>query len=184
MLFLDVTQSCRSSNNSGIQVVTRNLFRELDKLREITPMTWDSRLRSYVRLNRNELHRLANPFSANYRPRSRPNKEENPIVKELIATLLRLSKRISLVCKPDRKRPPPPPRSLSRQPSPSPSNVCMRNCGGPPFFTTPMSCAIQSTHQRFALALPRLLGLPLWLRRRFPAFPKNRKTSFANTVKS
>ena len=103
MLFLDVTQSCRSSNNSGIQVVTRNLFRELDKLTEITPMTWDPRLRSYVRLNRNELHRLANPFSANYRPRSRPNKEENPIVKELLATLLRLSKRISLVCKPDWK---------------------------------------------------------------------------------
>ena len=66
-------------------------------------MAWDPRLRSYVQLNRNELHRLANPFSANYRPRTRPNKEENPIVKELLATLLRVRRRISLVSKPDKK---------------------------------------------------------------------------------
>jgi glycosyltransferase involved in cell wall biosynthesis len=100
MLFLDVTQSCRSSNNSGIQVVTRNLFRELAKVIEITPMIWDARLRRYAKLSQNELNTLANPFPKGYRPRSRPNKEENPVTKELLATLLRLGRQIPLSLKP------------------------------------------------------------------------------------
>ena len=100
MLFLDVTQSCRSSNNSGIQVVTRNLFRELEKVIEITPMIWDARLRRYAKLSQNELNTLGNPFPKGYRPRSRPNKEENPVTKELLATLLRLGRQIPLSLKP------------------------------------------------------------------------------------
>jgi glycosyltransferase involved in cell wall biosynthesis len=100
MLFLDVTQSCRSSNNSGIQVVTRNLFRELAAVIEITPMIWDVRLCRYAKLSRNELKTLVNPFPKGYRPRSRPNKEENPVTKECLATLLRLGRHIPLSLKP------------------------------------------------------------------------------------
>ena len=100
MLFLDVTQSCRSSNSSGIQVVTRNLFRELDGVTEVMPMVWDTRLCSYANLNCSELKKLRDPFADGYTPRSRPNKEENPVAKEILATLFRFGRRIKLSSKP------------------------------------------------------------------------------------
>jgi glycosyltransferase involved in cell wall biosynthesis len=100
-IFIDVTQSCRSSNNSGIQVVTRNLFREINDLHETIPMIWDDRLRRYAHLSRTERKNLENPFSKGYKPKARPNKQENPFYKELLSTLLRLRKRISLTKKPE-----------------------------------------------------------------------------------
>lgn len=96
MIFLDVTQSCRSSNNSGIQVVTRNLFGELDKLTKTTPMTWDTRVRKYARLSNSELTTLRKPFQEGYQPRLRPNKEENPFLKELLKSFLRFRRTIPL----------------------------------------------------------------------------------------
>ncbi len=99
-IFIDVTQSCRSSNNSGIQVVTRNLFREIDTLHKVIPMIWDDRLRKYAQLSPTEKKNLVNPFSKRYKPKARPNKQENPFYKELFSTLLRLRKRISLKGKP------------------------------------------------------------------------------------
>ncbi len=102
-IFIDVTQSCRSSNNSGIQVVTRNLFREIDALHNAVPMIWDGRLRRYAQLSPTEKKNLLNPFSKGYKPKARPNKQENPFYKELLSTLLRLRKRISLTGKPQDK---------------------------------------------------------------------------------
>ena len=100
-IFIDVTQSCRSSNNSGIQVVTRNLFREIDSAHNAVPMIWDDRLRRYAQLSPNEKKNLLNPFSKGYKPKARPNKQENPFYKELLSTLLRLRKLISLTKKPE-----------------------------------------------------------------------------------
>ena len=102
-IFIDVTQSCRSSNNSGIQVVTRNLFREIDSPHNAVPMIWDTRLRRYAQLSSVEKKNLLNPFSKGYKPKARPNKQENPFYKELLSTLFRLRKLICLTEKPQHK---------------------------------------------------------------------------------
>ena len=97
-IFIDVTQSCRSSNNSGIQVVTRNLFRELEhNPGHVTiPMIWDNRLLKYARLSHAEQQNLKNPFPREYVAKTRPNKQENPFWKEFSSTLLRLGRGLSL----------------------------------------------------------------------------------------
>jgi len=102
-VFIDVTQSCRSSNNSGIQVVTRNLFREISSLYNVTPIIWDNHLRKYAKLNSKELKNLSNPFSGTYNPRPRPNKQENPIYIELISSVLRCRRFVSLDKKPKKE---------------------------------------------------------------------------------
>jgi glycosyltransferase involved in cell wall biosynthesis len=84
-------------------VVTRNLFREIDSDHETTPMIWDDRLRRYAHLSTIEQGNLFNPFSKGYKPKARPNKQENPFYKELLSTLLRLRRRISLTGKPQDK---------------------------------------------------------------------------------
>ena len=91
---IDVTQSSRSSNNSGIQVVTRNLFREVESLYETVPVIWDNILCKYRFLGSSEFQNLRNPFRKNYKAKSRPNKQENPILKEIIKSLSSLNKTI------------------------------------------------------------------------------------------
>jgi len=66
-------------------------------------MIWDGRLRRYAQLSPTEKKNLLNPFSKGYKPKARPNKQENPFYKELLSTLLRLRKRISLTGKPQDK---------------------------------------------------------------------------------
>ena len=98
-MFIDVTQSCRSSNNSGIQVVTRNIFREFKSIHNIIPVIWDNQLCKYAYLNKRELTNLQNPFSRNYKSKARPNKEENPLYKELFSSILRIKKCINFYSK-------------------------------------------------------------------------------------
>jgi len=97
--FIDVTQSCRSSNNSGIQVVTRNLYHQISKFFPITPITWDNLICRYSHLNHQELQNLHSPFGDNYKAKARPNKEENPFYKEIYTALTRLNKRINFKIK-------------------------------------------------------------------------------------
>ena len=92
--FIDVTQSCRSSNNSGIQVVTRNIYREISKLIPIVPITWDNITCNYSYLSKKELKNLTNPFSETYKPIARPNKQENPFYIELYSALRHSLKKI------------------------------------------------------------------------------------------
>ena len=94
-IFIDVTQSCRSSNNSGIQVVTRNLYKEIKSIHETVPIIWDNQLCKYAHLNQKELNNLQNPFSRKYKPKSRPNKQENPFYKEIYYSILRSRKCIN-----------------------------------------------------------------------------------------
>lgn len=94
-ILIDVTQSSRSSNNSGIQVVTRNLFREIKSFHEIIPIIWDDKICRYSQLSMHEHQNLTNPFSSGYLAKARPNKEENPFLKELLKTILRLNKIIN-----------------------------------------------------------------------------------------
>lgn len=93
---MDVTQSCRSSNNSGIQVVTRNLYRVLNSRIKVIPIVWDNLICQYSSLQTNELSNLENPFTKNYKAKARPNKEENNFLKELFTCLNHLLKRINL----------------------------------------------------------------------------------------
>ena len=99
-IFIDVTQSCRSSNNSGIQVVTRNLFREIKAIHDVVPIIWDNLLGRYSLLDKREMKNLINPFSGNYQAKIRPNKQENPFYRELLSSLLRFRKCLSLEKKP------------------------------------------------------------------------------------
>ncbi|MDA8775590.1 glycosyltransferase [Opitutales bacterium] len=94
-IYIDVTQSCRSSNNSGIQVVTRNIFREFKSIQDTVPIIWDNHLCKYAYLNKKELRNLQNPFPRNYKSKARPNKQENPFYKELINSILRIRKSIN-----------------------------------------------------------------------------------------
>ena len=94
MLHLDVTQSCRSANSSGVQVVTRHLCRALADQTKVKPIAWDSILQCYVRLSLSERDRMESPFPPNYRPAARPNKEDNPPWKTFSRSILRLSRRI------------------------------------------------------------------------------------------
>ena len=98
-IFIDVTQSCRSSNNSGIQVVTRNIFREFKSIHETVPIIWDNQLCKYACLNKRELRNLQNPFSRNYKSKARPNKQENPFYKEFFYSILRIRKCINFYSK-------------------------------------------------------------------------------------
>ena len=95
-IFIDVTQSCRSSNNSGIQVVTRNLFRCLNSRINVTPMVWDNLICHYSTLNQREFSNLENPFTKHYKAKARPNKQENYLLKEILNSLTHYIKRINL----------------------------------------------------------------------------------------
>jgi glycosyltransferase involved in cell wall biosynthesis len=66
-------------------------------------MIWDNRLRRYAQLSPTEKKNLLNPFPKGYKPKTRPNKQENPFYRELLCTLLRLRKRISLTEQPQDK---------------------------------------------------------------------------------
>ena len=94
-ILIDVTQSSRSSNNSGIQVVTRNLFREIKSFNEIVPITWDDRICKFALLSKKELKILTHPFSNSYLAKARPNKEENPFHKDLFKTILRINRTVN-----------------------------------------------------------------------------------------
>jgi hypothetical protein len=97
MIFIDVTQSCRSSNNSGIQVVTRNLYREINAQKEVTPLIWDNFLKNYSHLNKRELKNLTDPFDKDYQAKERPNKQENPFYKEFLKSFFRLKRIKNLI---------------------------------------------------------------------------------------
>ena len=94
MLYLDVTQSCRSANNSGVQVVTRNLYRALAAKAQVQPLAWDPLLQCYAKLSLSERDRLENPFPRDYKPTARPNKRDNPAWKTFSRSILRLSRRM------------------------------------------------------------------------------------------
>nr|ABZ08462.1 putative glycosyl transferases group 1 [uncultured marine microorganism HF4000_APKG3D20] len=94
MLHLDVTQSCRSANSSGVQVVTRSLYRALAVRTAVEPLAWDSLLQCYVHLSASEIDRLETPFPKKYRPAIRPNKQDNPPWKTFARSMLRLSRRM------------------------------------------------------------------------------------------
>ena len=65
--------------NTGVQRVVRELFRALAAAGPVTPLIWDSGLRSYCTLSRRERGFLERPFAAGGAPAAEPGRRANPI---------------------------------------------------------------------------------------------------------
>jgi glycosyltransferase involved in cell wall biosynthesis len=63
-VFIDVTSSCRSSQNTGMQRMTRRIFAELNQRLEVRPISWNTIGNFYVDLGPSELQLLTRPFVA------------------------------------------------------------------------------------------------------------------------
>jgi glycosyltransferase involved in cell wall biosynthesis len=62
MIYLDVTSSCKSPMNTGVQRVVREIFRSLAAITPVTPVLWDTGLASYCALSPRERNFLTAPF--------------------------------------------------------------------------------------------------------------------------
>ena len=79
MLYVDVTSSCKSPMNTGVQRVVRELFRSLAAVAPVTPLIWDPGLRTYCTLSRRERGFLERPFAAGSAPAAEPGRRANPV---------------------------------------------------------------------------------------------------------
>ncbi len=62
MIYLDVTSSCKSPMNTGVQQAVRSLHRVLSVQAEVTPVVWDRQLATYCTLSAREHGFLTRPF--------------------------------------------------------------------------------------------------------------------------
>lgn len=79
MIWIDVTSSCKSPLNTGVQRVVRSLFRALGALRpgQLTPLVWDEPLQSYARLGPRELRFLTDAFAESGAASAEPERRAN-----------------------------------------------------------------------------------------------------------
>src|SRR5207237_5590316 len=63
-LFIDVTSSCRSSQNTGMQRMTRRIFAELSQRLDVRPISWNTIGNFYIELGPRERLLLTRPFAA------------------------------------------------------------------------------------------------------------------------
>jgi glycosyltransferase involved in cell wall biosynthesis len=63
-VFIDVTSSCRSSQNTGMQRMTRRIFAELNQRLEVRPVSWNTAGNFYIDLGPREQLLLTRPFAA------------------------------------------------------------------------------------------------------------------------
>jgi glycosyltransferase involved in cell wall biosynthesis len=71
-VFIDVSGSCKSVKNTGIQRVTRQLFAALSAETPVTPVCWNSLGNYYHRLGQRELECLVGNSAKKISPVSRP----------------------------------------------------------------------------------------------------------------
>ncbi len=64
MIYFDVTSSCKSPINTGVQRVVRSLFRSIGALTPLTPLVWDPGLKTYCTLSAREHGFLVAPFGS------------------------------------------------------------------------------------------------------------------------
>jgi glycosyltransferase involved in cell wall biosynthesis len=72
VLYLDVSSSCKSPLNTGVQRMVRGMFAGLSPRMDITPILWSQKLNSYCRLSPRELQFLINPFARHTNPSAKP----------------------------------------------------------------------------------------------------------------
>lgn len=79
MIYLDVTSSCKSPVNTGVQRAVRGIFRSLTQAgAPVTPLVWDPRLASYCTLSKRERGFLEAPFRAGRQAEAVPGRRANP----------------------------------------------------------------------------------------------------------
>lgn len=74
MIYLDVTSSCKSPMNTGVQRVVRGLHDSLSGLTPVTPLVWDPCLQTYCKLSAREHGFLVDPFGAGGLGRESPRR--------------------------------------------------------------------------------------------------------------
>ncbi|HWY50798.1 MAG TPA: glycosyltransferase [Chthoniobacterales bacterium] len=80
MIYLEVSTSCKTVRNTGIQRITRKLFQELRARVPVTPISWNILGRRFQRLTAGELATLEAPFHDGPRVSARPElRGENPL---------------------------------------------------------------------------------------------------------
>ena len=84
MLYIDVTSSCKSPMNTGVQRVVRGLFRAWTDLlgpAGVVPVLWEPRLTAYCSLSSRERGFLTDPFagSTGRKSRAEPGKVANRV---------------------------------------------------------------------------------------------------------
>ena len=89
MIYLEVTTSCKSVRNTGIQRITRKLFHELGARGSVTPILWNKLGRRFQRLSRGELETLTMPFRGQSRPTGRPELRGENVVGEACRLIFR-----------------------------------------------------------------------------------------------
>jgi glycosyltransferase involved in cell wall biosynthesis len=74
VLYLDVSSSCKSPLNTGVQRMVRGIFAGLSGRTEVTPLLWSHKLNSYCRLSPRELQYLVEPFARHRTPSAKPER--------------------------------------------------------------------------------------------------------------
>jgi glycosyltransferase involved in cell wall biosynthesis len=72
MVFLDVTDACKSARNTGIERTTRKIFAGLKERLAVTPLCWNTIDNRYHEPGPRELENLQAPFRTGAAPSARP----------------------------------------------------------------------------------------------------------------
>src|SRR3954467_12441660 len=99
-LFIDVTNSCRSPRNTGMQRMTRKLFAELEQRLPVTPICWNRLGNFYHQLGKRESTYLRTPFKDYDRPVALPEFRGEKLPGELRRMLRRTRIDLSKVSAP------------------------------------------------------------------------------------
>lgn len=76
---MDVTSSCKSPMNTGVQRIVRNLHRVLAARTPVTPLVWDPALEAYCTLSPRERGFLGHPFGTGAAADAEPGRRANPV---------------------------------------------------------------------------------------------------------
>jgi len=83
-VFIDVTSSCRSAQNTGMPRMTRRIFAELNQRLDVQPISWNTAGDFYVDLGPQELQFLTRPFAAHSSAMAHPEwRGEDPFTESL-----------------------------------------------------------------------------------------------------
>jgi glycosyltransferase involved in cell wall biosynthesis len=88
-VFIDVTSSCRSVQNTGMQRMTRKIFAELSRFTRVRPICWNSAGNFYTQLGEPEYGFLTRPFKVRSHAMSRPDWRGHDPLTELCRRLWR-----------------------------------------------------------------------------------------------
>jgi glycosyltransferase involved in cell wall biosynthesis len=81
---IDVTSSCRSPQNTGMQRMTRRIFSELSRRLEVQPISWNTAGNFYTELGPREFQLLTQPFAARSGAMAHPEwRGEDPFTESL-----------------------------------------------------------------------------------------------------